>query len=330
MHSRSFMGAGARRGPKRRVPALAVVAVMVLALALPALAQGAPPCKPGEHVTIPDAGLRHGIEDTLRLPMDHGEVTTLSCEDMLRLTHLELQSPPHTVGSLEGLQYAANLTWLKFSTYPTPRNTTPYHDFSDLTPLAKLTKLRYLWIFTGGKITDLTPLSNLKELQFLYVDELYPTLVDATPLEGLTGLREYGSGVLQYRNLEPFTRLLGLDSLWLSLASIQDLGAFRDWAQPPRVLNLSGNRIADVSVFRSWAQPPKVLNLSGNFIADVTPLADNPAFTSGYEINLERNCLGALPGMGWPAVEELLARGVKVEASRDKEFPDSPGCRQAP
>jgi hypothetical protein len=120
-------------------------------------------------------------------------------------------------------------------------------------------------------------------------------------------LGTFGSGTLQYRSLEPFTHLQDFDLVGFNLADIRDVSAFRVWAQPPKVLNLSANRIADV-----------------------TPLAENPGFTRGYEINLERNCLGALPGKGWPAVEALRARGVKVFAPRDKEFPDSPECRQAP
>jgi hypothetical protein len=280
----------------------------LLALALPALAQGQPPCTPGEQVAVPDGALLGAFEDTLRLPFDHGDERALSCEDMLGLTRLYVQSPDHTVTSLEGLQYAANLTWLKFATIAVPRQTAADHRaFSDLKPLAQLTKLRYLDIFTGGKITDLTPLSHLKELQHLAVFELYPSSVSATPLEGLTALGTFGSGTLQYRSLEPFTHLQDFDLVGFNLADIRDVSAFRVWAQPPKVLNLSANRIADV-----------------------TPLAENPGFTRGYEINLERNCLGALPGKGWPAVEALRARGVKVFAPRDKEFPDSPECRQAP
>lgn len=304
--AQSFSKARSVQSSRRRVVQVAGVAFLLLALALPALAQGQPPCTPGEQVAVPDGGLRGAIEDTLRLPFDHGDERALSCEDMLGLTRLYVQSPDYTVASLEGLQYAANLTWLKFATFPTPHETAKdYHAFSDLTPLAPLAKLQHLSIFTGGKIIDLTPLSNLKELQYLFVDELYPTVVDATPLEGMARLRWYGSAVVRYSSLEPFTHLQDFDLVGFNLADIRDVSAFRVWAQPPKVLYLSGNRIADV-----------------------TPLAENPAFTRGYEINLERNCLGALPGKGWSAVEALRARGVKVVAPRNKEFPNSPECRQ--
>lgn len=93
-------------------------------------------------------------------------------EDMLLLNELVLQNwgttyiDGRTSFSLEGLQYATNLTYLDLSNN---MNFTPHSmrgDITDLSPLKGLTKLTWLQ-FTGNRVSDITPITGLKNITSL-------------------------------------------------------------------------------------------------------------------------------------------------------------------
>jgi len=291
-----------------------LVGVAVVSLAgFAAWAQSGPQsgvsCVPGQRVWVPDAGLRHGIESMLHLPEDEGD-PWVPCETMLRLTRLWLPAPRYPVASLEGLQAARNLTWLQLDFMAVPSSQgVVFHTVSDLSPLAEL-PLRYLFLATTSRVEDLAPVGRMHALEefFLGGGGQVTAPVDASFVDGLPLLRKFTTNDVRYRGLEPFTRLEGLESLALRFAGIRDVHALR-W----------------------WIDPPKVLKLEGNGIADLSPLVENPAFGAGDEIDLQGNCIGTVPGVGWEAVSALRARGVRVVATPLRQAKaDDPRCRPAP
>lgn len=103
-----------------------------------------------------------------------GEITE---EDMLELTSLCSFTTRlrREIKSLSGLEYATNLTELKFG----------QNHLTDLTPLVGLTNLTELWLY-NNRLADLTPLAGLTNLTVLLLSD--NRLTDLTPLMGLTNL----------------------------------------------------------------------------------------------------------------------------------------------
>lgn len=90
-------------------------------------------------------------------------------EDMQLLNHLALQDygttyiDGKTSFSLEGLQYATNLTYLDLAN---DLDTAPHAmrgDITDLTPLQSLENLTFLQ-FAGNRVSDITPITGLKNI----------------------------------------------------------------------------------------------------------------------------------------------------------------------
>lgn len=104
---------------------------------------------PNQLVTIPDNGLERALRDELAKPS--GAIT---CSDMAGLTNFEARG--YGIVSLEGLQYAENLTDLGLRD----------NQISDLTPLAGLTNLTTLYL-AYNQISDLTGLAGLTNLTIL-------------------------------------------------------------------------------------------------------------------------------------------------------------------
>ncbi|MCH4057938.1 MAG: MucBP domain-containing protein [Lactobacillaceae bacterium] len=91
-------------------------------------------------------------------------VDQITQADMKYLTRLSEGNITHIDGttsfSLEGLQYATNLTELMLQSQV---DTAYYGDITDVSPLAGLTKLTNLQL-SGNRITDVTPLAGLTNL----------------------------------------------------------------------------------------------------------------------------------------------------------------------
>lgn len=91
-------------------------------------------------------------------------VDQITPADMQYLTRLSEGNITHIDGttsfSLQGLQYATNLTELMLQSNV---STAYYGDITDVSPLAGLTKLTDLQL-TGNRITDVTPLAGLTNL----------------------------------------------------------------------------------------------------------------------------------------------------------------------
>ncbi|MGH1585469.1 MucBP domain-containing protein [Lactiplantibacillus plantarum] len=100
--------------------------------------------------------------------------------------------------SLEGLQYATNLTTVWLNNNLNAPSGSYYSDVTDISPLANLQKLQVVNI-QQNRITDISPLANLKNLT--EVDAAYNHISDFLPLKGFKNLK--GTFSNQFITLPP-------------------------------------------------------------------------------------------------------------------------------
>ncbi|MCO6016975.1 hypothetical protein CKN86_06530 [Carnobacterium divergens] len=117
---------------------------------------------------MPDKNLQSALSAILKIPANE-----IKKEDLLKL-----DKPPYNgltgmgISSIEGLQYAKNVTRLSLTG----------NHISDVTPLAELEKLQLLWL-DKNEISDVTPIANLKqygEIKGIFLEE--NNIVDISPL----------------------------------------------------------------------------------------------------------------------------------------------------
>lgn len=135
-----------------------------------------------EIVTITDSRLATQIKLALEIP----EETVLTNLYLLSLSELNLDGGDdlsadgdiRNISDLTGLEYAENITYLRFGETAV----------TDLTPIADLENVEYLR-FNDTAVTDLSPLSNYTTLTYLNMNST-SGVTDISPLAGNTGLKE--------------------------------------------------------------------------------------------------------------------------------------------
>ncbi len=180
-------------------------------------------------VTFPDTALRDAIEDQLRLTSD----TDITQENMLLLT--QLTADLKGISNLIGIEYAQNLK-KELDLYD--------NAITDITPLAKLTKLEALYL-NHNTITDINPLAKLTKLEHLsLVDN---AITDISPLSQLTKLKRLYLSHNAITDISPLIRLAKLE--WLGLASngIRDLSPLSKLLKL-KTLYIGHNLLSDGSI----------------------------------------------------------------------------------
>lgn len=158
------------------------------------------------------------------------------------------------IKSIEGIQYAKNLTHLKLNE----------NEISDITPLKDLKKLEYLEI-SRNRIVDLTPLKDLTNLTFL---KLYNNWIeDVTPLAGLVNLE----GLDLHNNVHQEI----IDGKRINSGGISDISSLKNLTKL-NFLDLSANNLKDVSVIKNFDKI-KDIDLSGNHIENYVGLDESIA-----------------------------------------------------
>ena len=162
---------------------------------------------PTAAVAIPDAALRRYLEKVLKKRRG----ATITHADMRKIVNL-LETPNFEginwnvpIKSLVGLEAATNLQNVSMGGY-----------ISDLTPLANLDSLRYLYL-RGNLISDLTPLTNLPKLRYLNLKGNSP-LNDVSLNEHVPALRRRGVEVL----LSPYERTFPDSPFDIELVFVDD------------------------------------------------------------------------------------------------------------
>ena len=209
-------------------------------------------------VSIPDAALRHCIEQAL----GKSAGAPITEEEMAGIGYLgcalraDGSSPHGAVSSLAGLEHALGLSSASL---------------------------------VGNAISDLTPLAGLTSLNSLYIDN--NAISDLTPLAGLTSLTSLHATLNAISDLTPLAGLTSLTSLGLSANSIADIGALAELGSLA-YLGLGVNAIADVSALRGLAALNDLV-LTDNHVVDIAPLAENEELGAGDYITLTANPLNA-------------------------------------
>ncbi len=178
-------------------------------------------------------------------------------EANLRIAENGLIEIDGVIESLEGLQYAKNLTELMVSG----------QSIQKIDPIAGLEELVFLNL-SGNRISDIQPLSELSRLYVLILD--YNDIRDLTALSGLDQVAE-----LNLENNE--------------IIDIAPLGGMREL----RHLNLQDNKVRNIRVFRELDRL-ETLNLAENDVGDVEDLADLTALTW---LNLRENGIVDIAGL---------------------------------
>ncbi len=130
-------------------------------------------------------------------------------EDMLALT--SLLADRKEITDLTGLEYAANLEslWIR------------WNRIEDLSPLAGLTKLRYLDAHANQVISDISPLAGLTDMEMLVIRDNH--ISDISALSGMTKLEHLYLEWNDISDLSPVSGLTNLRSLTLQYNEIHDI-----------------------------------------------------------------------------------------------------------
>ena len=220
-----------------------------------------------ETVNIPDVNLRAMVENALGKAS--GE--TITDAEMKSLTRLIANKG---VNSLEGLQFATNLTYLRLAAHywsPEQHEWINLNEISDLSPLADLTKLTYINIPTNSRITDLSHLSGLINLTELRLWN--NNITDLSPISSLINLTTLDIGSNdRLSDLSPLSELINLRNLWAYYNDVTDITPLSKLTNL-EILSIFANYITDITGLSNLTNLVH-LDIGYNRIADITPLMD--------------------------------------------------------
>lgn len=213
--------------------------------------------RPADKVLIPDPAVESTIRDILGIPA--GQSTTAA--DLLGLTVLDISN--QGVTSLEGLQFAVNLTQL----------TADGNEIADLSPIANLGRLRTLYL-SDNAVSDLTPLLRLRNLKTLYLEN--NRVSDLSALENID-LYDLSLGANEIADLSPLANAVHMQRLNLHGNRISDISALQSM---PLIswLSLNANQITDLAPL-SRLTALETLLISHNAVYDSSPIATNTGLT---------------------------------------------------
>lgn len=147
-------------------------------------------------------------------------------------------------------------------------------DVSDLKQFPNLTSLTLNWALfdsNGEEDFDLSPLAGLTKLEYLYV--CCANISDISALSGMTNLKDLW--IWGNRNIKDISALAGMkqiESLWIKGNQITDISALANMENLV-YLYMEDNQVADLSPLAGLTNLTHVL-LSGNPVTDYSPLKD--------------------------------------------------------
>ena len=237
---------------------------------------------PGGGVHIPDPNLRAAIAEAIGKAPD----ALITEAEMATLKHLYVNGM--NISDLTGLEFVTNLE--VFHIYMTEAEANE-NLISDLSPLAGLTKLKFLRL-SGKSISELSSLTRLINLEHLQVlttnisdlsplaelsklKELYLThtpVSDLLPLAGLTNLETLKFFYAESPSLAPLKGLTRLKILSAARSRISDLSPLAGLINLEELELFESDGISDISSLASMSKLRR-LHLQHNNISDLSPLA---------------------------------------------------------
>ncbi|WP_321003029.1 leucine-rich repeat domain-containing protein [Eisenbergiella porci] len=120
---------------------------------------------------------------------------------------MEIPSDGLTIRTLEDLQEFGNLVSLTFEV----------RDFTDVSPLSGLKKLKYLNLMVSPKLSNLDFLNGMPQLEELMMwGESYPEIKDISVFQGMDSLRSVMIILPSIKDISVFAGLPNLETLWIN------------------------------------------------------------------------------------------------------------------
>ncbi len=183
---------------------VSIFAVMLLTCSVQSIsfAQDAP----DTFAEFNDINLASRVRDALGLPTGDGvDLLKIPKAELAKLTELNFsRGRGQAVYNLTGLEHATQLTLLNLDGFWTDHNVT------DITPLAQLTKLTDLNLYSNN-VSDIIPLAQLIQLTHLNLGR--NRISDITPLAQLTQLATLNLEDMNISDLTPLAHLKQLGSI---------------------------------------------------------------------------------------------------------------------
>lgn len=226
---------------------------------------------------VPDENLRIAINKRLgRYPYEQGILE----EHLLELNLLNATNK--NIKSLEGLQFAENLTYLKIAeneiTDLSPISGLPQiitlnmknNMVSDISPISNLTTLRKLYITSNTDIKDISSLNRLTNLTELYIDNTGINNIDV--LENFINLKYLNFSQNSITNLSPISEFTNLIELYGQYNMISDISYIKN-LENLEILNLNNNNIVNLNSISNLSKL-KILSLNENQISNLSKLTN--------------------------------------------------------
>jgi Leucine-rich repeat (LRR) protein/putative cell wall-binding protein len=238
---------------------LVMVAILIMPIVVqtPVLAMS----EEDTEIYMPDEYLKAAINKQLR--RESGAPIYRSDIEMID----SLTIPNAKITSLEGLQYASNLSFLNASG----------NKIKDIHPITGLTSLRMVYI-NSNEIEEISGVENLINLETLGLDS--NRIKDITSLSTMNNLKYLGLGFNGLTDIRSLKNLNNLEELSLSDNQIYDLTPLESLTNLTN-LWIYNNQITDKSSILKLPNL-KNINLDRNFIAG-EPNQYHFNFPSGYE-----------------------------------------------
>ncbi|EPR10548.1 Ig-like domain-containing protein [Ruminiclostridium papyrosolvens] len=203
-------------------------------------------------VYIADPNLENAVRSAISKPT--GDILK---SDMLNIKFLNAKYLD--IASLEGIQYAKNLTMLYLTD----------NQLEDISQLSELTNLQYLFL-NYNKIKSLVPLEKLSKLYMLSLES--NQITDLSPLKDLTNLNNLGVDRNPLKDISCIkdfkTNLCSLNMYSCKIEDISSLSVLKNLS----TLRLGYNNIKDITSLSSLTNLEDV-DLSDNAVEDFSPLS---------------------------------------------------------
>lgn len=235
--------------------------------------------KTTQTVTISDANLRTVIATKLGKTSS----ATITAGDMTTLMSLDGRNS--NISSMTGLEHAINLTSLSLGSVQVGDVWVNSNSISDLTPLAGLTKMRWI-VLTRNAVSDLSPLAGLVNLRELYLGA--NAVTDISVLSNLTELVYlylWDNTITDISAVAGLTRLKHLHLWNNSVTDISSLARLVNLTE----LDLQDNSITDISVLSNLTKL-EWITLKGNPITDTTPLCALQGINPDLDLDIVISC----------------------------------------
>ena len=259
---------------------------------------------PEDFAPFRDPALRAAVQRELGIESG----APITSDDLAGLTTLNVER--EGIRDLTGLELAVNLERLDMA----------YNDVSDLSPLAGLDGLRFLYATDNDDLRDISPLRGATGLEEIFLGS--SPVVDYAPLADLTELRRLFLSRVAFADLSVLSGLTKLEQLTCWSCGITDLAPLAGLTGL-HTLELNGNRVSDIADLAAMTEMT-LLDLRGNPLAALAPVAGMGKLGALY---LDDTLVEDLSPLSALPLQRLLLTRTKVAWQDVLALPSAPHLR---